>query len=56
MKLKHTKYNEVTVICKGKPVIFTGGTAIITDNTIIKELLKNPYIKEVKEDKEKKEE
>lgn len=49
MKLKHTRYSEVTVMCKGKPVVFTGGIAILTDNTLVKELLKNPYVKEVVE-------
>ena len=56
MKLKHTKYEEVTVMCKGKPVVFTGGTATIKDNAMAKELLKNPNIKEIKEIEVKKEE
>lgn len=49
MILKHKKYDNVTVIVKGKEIVFAEGKADIVDATLCKELLKNPNIKEVKE-------
>lgn len=51
MELKHTRFKKVTVVCKGKYITFTDGKAVVEDTALVKELLKNPNIKQVKEEK-----
>lgn len=51
MILKHEKYMNVTVTVKGKEIVFAEGKADVADVTLCKELLKNPSIKEAKEEK-----
>lgn len=50
MILKHEKYKNVTVTVKGKEIVFAEGRADVPDTLLCKELLKNPSIKEVKEE------
>lgn len=50
MILKHKKYKNVTVTVKGKEIVFAEGRADVPDTLLCKELLKNPSIKEVKEE------
>lgn len=51
MILKHEKYKNVTVTVKGKEIVFAEGRADVPDTLLCKELLRNPSIKEVKEEK-----
>lgn len=50
MKLKHKKFDKVSVYCKGEIYNFVNGE-IEVDDTIAKELLKNQDIEEIKEEK-----
>ena len=49
MKLEHTRYKNVTILIKGQEINFAEGIADVQNNVIAKELLKLPYIKEIKE-------
>lgn len=49
MKLEHTRYKNVTILIKGQEINFAEGIADVQNNAIAKELLKLPYIKEIKE-------
>lgn len=46
MKLKHKKFDKVSVYCKGEIYNFVNGE-IEVDDTIAKELLKNQDIEEI---------
>lgn len=48
MKLKHKTFDKVSVYCNGEVYNFVNGE-IEVDETIAKELLKNPAIEEIKE-------
>lgn len=50
MKLKHKTFDKVSVYCNGEMYNFVNGE-IEVDETIAKELLKNPAIEEIKETK-----
>ena len=49
MKLKHKIFDKVSVYCNGEVYNFVNGEIEVDD--IVKELLKNPAIEEIKETK-----